>query len=73
MTCGIFSASQGTARASASDSKYRGRRVLSSAVEILSRRFHPSRNNELEGKIYEKAFLNCIGGKWTVFCPRAEF
>jgi hypothetical protein len=34
---------------------------------------HPSQKQQTRREIYEKASLNCIGGKWTGFCSCAEF
>ena len=53
---------------------YRGGARILGVEEVLSKSFHPLQNNKQEReKLYEKASLNCIGGKWIGFRSRAAF
>ena len=52
---------------------YRGRRAFCGVEEVRNTSFRPRKTTNTKGELHEKASLNCIGGKWIDFRPRATF
>ena len=63
----------GTARLSASDYIIEGDAHSAASRKFVIGAFVPRKTTNTKGELHEKTSLNCIGGKWIGFRPRATF
>ncbi len=62
-----------TARLPASDYIIEGDAHSAASRKFVKGAFVPRKTTNTKGELHEKTSLNCIGGKWIGFRPRATF